>query len=379
MKVKTAQKEPGRTGGRNYLNDLDQIPQLSRAERGSLKEVTERFAFRSTEYYLSLIDWNEPKDPIRRLVIPNQRELTYWGDADPSNENSVTVRRGIQHKYSDTVLLLVTETCGGFCRYCFRKRIFSRNNHEINLNVEAGIDYIRDHPEVNNVLVTGGDPMMMSTASIEKLLKSLRDIEHVKIIRIGTKLPAFNPYRFLDDPELIATLNHYSLPDRRIYLMCHFDHPRELTDQAVEAVNLIRNAGVMCVNQNPVIRGVSDRPDVMAELWNKLSYIGVPQYYVFQNRPATGNRPFQVPIVEAYFAIEEAKKSCSGLGKRMRYVLSHESGKIEVLAVDDNYIYLKYHRAKRDEDSQRLVVCHRDNNAYWFDQLQQTGLIHLAI
>jgi lysine 2,3-aminomutase len=264
----------------------------------------------------------------------------------------------------------VTESCGGFCRYCFRKRLFLSDIDEVTYDVYEGVEYIRNHPEVNNVLLTGGDPMFLSTARIKRILDALREIEHVKIIRIGTKMPAFNPYRFINDPELMRILKGHSHPDKRIYFMCHFDHPRELTGVCRESIRLLQQAGVICVNQNPILRGISDNPSVIAELWNELSYIGIPQYYVFQGRPTEGNEPFEIPIVEAYFKIEEAKKKCSGLAKRARYVMSHESGKIEIIGVDYNYIYLKYHRAKAAGDEQRLIVCYRDDQASWLDQLK---------
>ena len=353
-----------------YILSLDKVTQLSDHERAQLKRVTERYAFRVNSYYLDLIDWDDPVDPIRQLVIPQERELNEWGKLDASNESAVTVQRGVQHKYGTTVLLLVNEACGAYCRYCFRKRLFMNDNDEVNYNIDEGLEYIRNHPEVDNVLLTGGDPMIIQTPKLDKIFSALREIEHVKIIRVGTKIPAFNPYRFINDPDLMDVIRKHSHNDRRIYFMCHFDHPRELTDVALEGLRMIQEAGAICVNQNPIIRGISDDPEVMSELWNRLSYAGVPQYYVFQGRPTEGNEPYEVPIVEAYFKIEEAKRKCSGLAKRLKYAMSHESGKVEIIGVDDRHIYLKYHRAKRPEDEQRMIVCHRNDEAYWLDQLK---------
>jgi len=379
MKVTTAQMDFGRVGRGKCIYRIENIPNLSDLEKENLKEVTKKYAFRSNEYYLSLIDWNDPDDPIRRLVIPDKNELISWGRLDASNEGAVTVRKGVQHKYGTTVLLLLTETCGSFCRYCFRKRLFMEHHQEVDYDATEGIEYVRRHPEVNNVLLTGGDPLVLSTRRLEGILGSLREIDHLRIIRIGTKIPAFNPFRIIDDPELLRIIRRYSLRDRRIYFMCHYDHPRELTAESRRAIQLIQDAGGICVNQNPIIRGISDSPEVMSELWNELSYIGVPQYYVFQNRPTAGNEPYHVPIVEAYFKIEKAKRKCSGLAKRAKYVMSHESGKIEVVGVDDVFIYLKYHRAKDSEDEQRLVICHRDDQAGWYDELRPVNLMHLAV
>jgi len=367
---KNAQMDYGYNKRPRYIHEIEQIPYLSAIEKLELGEVTKRFAFRTNNYYLSLIDWDNPDDPIRKIIIPDNRELSEWGSLDACNESAVTVQKGVQHKYNSTALLLVTESCGGFCRYCFRKRLFINDIDEVSNDISESLRYIRNHPEINNVLLTGGDPMVLGTSKIKKILSSLRKIDHVKIIRIGTKMPAFNPYRFLNDRELIKTFKKYSLPDKKLYLICHFDHPAELTDISRQCLHEIQKTGVICVNQNPILRGISDSPRVMAELWNELSYIGVPQYYVFQGRPTAGNESFEIPISEAYFKIEEAKKLCSGLAKRTKYVMSHESGKIEIMGIDHNYIYLKYHRAKNAENEQRIIVCYRDDEASWLDQLK---------
>ncbi len=366
----------GRKRRPRVFNDLNKIPYLTAGEKVRLRPVTDKYSFRANEYYLGLIDWNDPCDPIRRLIIPDPEELTSWGKLDASKEEAFTVCQGVQHKYAHTVLLLVNETCPSFCRYCFRKRLFMDNIAEVTYDMGPAVDYIRDHPEVNNVLLTGGDPLTLPTHKLEKIIAALRSIEHVRIIRIGSKMPAFDPFRLLNDRYLIDVLRQYSLPDRRIYLMCHFDHPRELSEEARRAIDCVLQAGVVCTNQNPIVRGISDDPDVMATLWNELSYIGVPQYYVFQCRPTAGNQPYAVPIVEAYRRIEEAKKSCSGLAKRLKYTMSHESGKIEITGVDHRHIYLKYHRARHRVDEQRMLVCHRDDQATWLDQLRPVDGYH---
>ena len=153
-------------------------------------------------YYLDLINWDDPDDPIRQLIIPREEELTEWGTLDASNEESVTVAHGVQHKYTDTVLLLCNEVCGAYCRYCFRKRLFMDDNDEVTNDVSEGLRYIAEHPEVTNVLLTGGDPLLMSTRRLVDIFEALRAIPHVKIIRLGSKMPAFDPYRVLNDAEL---------------------------------------------------------------------------------------------------------------------------------------------------------------------------------
>lgn len=353
-----------------YISDIDKIRQLSPDERDTLREIAIKYPFRVNNYYLNLINWDDPNDPIRRLVIPHKDELLEWGALDCSNEKKNTVNNGVQHKYDSTVLFLVSESCASFCRYCFRKRLFLKGNKETIINIEEGLKYIRNHPEVDNVLLTGGDTLMLKTEKLDYIIGQIRRIKHIKIIRIGSKIPAFNPYRILNDDSLVEMLKNYSEPSRRIYLMCHFDHPKEITPQSREAIRRIVDAGIICLNQNPIIRGISDSPAVMKKLWKELTHMGVAQYYVFQNRPTLGNAPYAVPIVEAYRKIEKAKAECSGLAKRIKYVMSHSSGKVEVVGVDSKHIYLKYHQAAKDRDNQRFLICHRDDNATWLDQLK---------
>jgi lysine 2,3-aminomutase len=353
-----------------YLRSLDQVEQMTPQQRESLRAVTDRYVFRANDYYLKLIDWDDPDDPIRQLIIPRLEELNDFGRLDASDETSVTVARGVQHKYTDTVLLLCNEVCGAYCRYCFRKRLFMDDNHEVTNDVTAGLQYISDHPEINNVLLTGGDPLLMGTRRIREIIASLRQIPHVKIIRLGSKMPAFDPHRILRDDALMDVFRQYSTRQARIYLMAHFDHPRELTKIAAQAIDRCIDHGVICVNQCPLIRGVNDDPDVLAELYSKLSYLGCTPYYLFQGRPTAGNEPYETPIVRSWEIFQEAMQRGSGLARRARFVMSHETGKVEVLAIDAQYIYLRYHQAKRAEDVGRFFVCHRDDSAYWLDDLE---------
>ncbi len=354
-----------------YLTKLEKVEGLRGEELEKLKEVTALYPFRASKYYLSLINWDDPEDPIRRIIIPNLGELEKWGRVDPSNEKSYTVLPGLEHKYNSTALFLVSGVCGGICRYCFRKRLFMFSKDEILRDIDGAVDYVRSRKEITNVLLSGGDPLMLSTEKLERVIKKLSEIDHVKIIRIGTKMPAFNPYRILDDPSLVDMIKRYSRKESRIYIITHFNHPKEITKEAVESVNMLHNAGAIFANQTPLIRGVNDKPEVLADLFRKLSFIGVPPYYVFQIRPAVGNKPYAVPLEEGYEIFEKAKGMVSGLAKRARFVMSHASGKIEVVGKTDDHVYLKYHRAANDDDSGRFMVFKSNPEAYWFDDYDE--------
>ncbi len=353
-----------------YVRSLDQVTQLSTDEKERLQPVANEYVFRANDYYLDLIDWDDPDDPIRQLIIPREEELLEWGQLDASNEAAVTVARGVQHKYTDTVLLLCNEVCGAYCRYCFRKRLFMDENDEVTNDISEGIKYIADHPEITNVLLTGGDPLLMSTRRIVEIFTQLREIPHVKIIRIGSKMPAFDPFRILNDEELQAAFREFSTPEQRIYLMAHFDHPRELTPEAVQGIDTCIRNGVICVNQCPLIQGVNDSPDVLSEMYQKLSHIGCPPYYLFQGRPTAGNEPYEVPIVAGWEIYRETMRRGSGLARRARFSMSHETGKIEIVGGDDEHIYARYHQAKNIADLGKFMVFERNDEAYWLDQLE---------
>lgn len=351
----------------HYLTKLTQIRELSDVELRQLGKVAKKFAFRSNSYYQALIDWSDPDDPIRRLVVPHADELLDWGDFDASGEADYSIRPGLEHKYPDTVLLLVNNVCGAFCRFCFRKRLFLKGNQETVRDVRQDLAYIRRHPEISNVLLTGGDPLLMSASRLEPILEKLTHIGHVRIIRIGSKMTAFNPERISSDPELLALFRRTVQSGTQLYLMNHFNHPRELTPQAIHALRLLAGAGVMLTNQTPMIKGVNDQPAVLSELFNRLSFLGVPPYYVFQCRPTRGNNIYTLPLEQAYRNFIEAWRHSSGLARRARFVMSHHSGKIEVTGLTRGHILFRYHRAPNPANDGKIIICRRNPRGIWFD------------
>ncbi|MFK7694274.1 KamA family radical SAM protein [Paenibacillus sp. HJGM_3] len=351
-----------------YITDIDKLTHIPEKDRQKLKSITEKFVFRVNDYYLNLIDWNDPADPIRKLVIPNEDELGEYGRWDASDEDTNYVVPGCQHKYGSTALLIVSEVCGAYCRYCFRKRLFRNDVKEAVSDVEPGLQYIAEHPEISNVLLTGGDSLILGTPKLRTIFERLRAIDHVKIIRLGSKLPVFNPMRIYEDEGLLDLIREHSTPEKRIYVMAHINHPREITAEAIKGFEALHQAGAIVVNQTPVLRGINDDPTVLGELLDRLSWAGVTPYYFFVNRPVAGNKAFVLPLKEVYEIVEKAKALTSGLGKQVRLSMSHTSGKIEILAIENGKAYLKYHQS-RDGDYGKFMTLDCPDEASWFDDL----------
>ena len=351
-----------------FYTSLNQVDEISDELKEELKPITDKYVFRANDYYLSLIDWDDPNDPIRKIIIPTTNELNEYGRWDASDEAKNYVVPGCQHKYEKTALLVVSQVCGAYCRFCFRKRLFNNEHDEVHINPQPGIDYIREHPEIDNVLLTGGDALMLGTRRLENIIHQLREIDHVKIIRIGSKLPAFHPMRIYKDEKLLGLIRKYSTPVNRIYIMTHINHPKEITEFTKKAFEALHDAGAIVMNQTPILRGINDDPTILAELLDQLSWAGVHPYYFFINRPVAGNHDFVLPLKDVYEIVEEAKAKTSGLGKRVRLAMSHSTGKIEILAIKDGKAYLKYHQAKHGNYGEVLVLDCPDD-ASWFDDL----------
>ena len=361
----------------NYkiITNLSKIKEIPENKKKQLEKVTKIYPFKANEYYLSLINWENENDPIKKLIIPDYDEIsTKWGNLDPSNEKKYTVMKGLEHKYPSVCLILVSNVCAGICRYCFRKRLFKNNKKDYLTDYDEAFKYIKKHKEINNVLITGGDPFILKTERIKYILEGLRKIEHVKIIRFGTRMPQFFPMKISEDRDLLNLIKTHSSADKRIYIITHYVHNQEITKESVNCIDALLNSGAIVANQTPLIRGINDNPQILADLFNKLSYIGVPPYYVFQCRPASGNKIYNIPIEKGYLIFEKAKNLCSGLAKRARYVMSHSTGKIEIVAMSSNNIFFKYHRAANPNDSGKLMIFRRNPEAVWFDDYTEKPL-----
>ena len=339
------------------------------AEIRAADQVARTYPFRVPEHYLRLIDWSDADDPLRRVVVPCGDELQEDGEGlDTYDEDGYTQFPGLQHKYPDTVLLLVSSKCPGICRFCFRKRLFVSGESAEVVDMNEARAYILAHPEITNVLLSGGDALWLPTRRIAEILENLSGIGHLRFLRIGTRVPAWMPRRITEDPELLSVLREHCRSQRRMYAVLHFCHAREITDESREAIALLQEAGLSMVQQTAMIRGVNDSPEALAELWRTLAGIGVQPYYVFQCSVTRGNRAYCVPIEEAVAIFTQAQERCAGLTRTARFVISHATGKIEVLGKADGRTWFRYHRAADPIDNFRLFSKPSCPTAKWPDE-----------
>ena len=351
-------------------DDLKQILKLSGKEVDQINTIHEMYPVYINEYYLSLIDPDDPNDPIRKMSVPSGWELSEGGHADTSGEASNTVLPGVQHKYDETVLILSTSQCAMYCRHCFRKRMVGLSDDETARHLGEMADYIRSHPEVSNVLISGGDAFLNSNQRIREYLDTFIDLEQLDLIRFGTRTPVVLPQRITMDPELQEILSEYG-SRKQIYVVTQFNHPKELTEEAVEAVKTLMRLGIVVKNQTVLLKGINDDPQVLSELLKKLTACGVVPYYIFQCRPVRGVlNNFQVPLKRGFQIVEEAKMTQNGQGKCVRYAMSHPTGKIEILGgMDDRKMLFKVHQGKNSDHIGRLFVQDVEEDQAWLEEV----------
>ncbi len=356
------------------IDELTNYIDINPDELDQLREVEKIHPISISRYYLSLIDPKDPKDPIRRMVVPTIQELDTAGDYDPSDEQSNVKTVGLQHKYEQTGVILATNRCASYCRHCFRKRMVGLPAKEILENFDNALDYIKEHSEINNVLVTGGDPLILPTTLIRGFLERLSEVPRLDFVRFGSRVPVTFPQRFTDDKELTDLLKEHSRQDRRLFIVNHFNHPREITQESKDAVQVLLDSNVIMNNQTVLLKGVNDNPETLAELLNELVSTGINPYYVFQCRPVSRvKNHLQVPLVEGYEIVEEAKKKLSGHSKRFRYAMSHRLGKVETVAIDqeERLIWFKFFQSKYPENHGKFFKRKLNDTGGWLDDFEE--------
>ncbi|TEB05471.1 L-lysine 2,3-aminomutase [Pelotomaculum schinkii] len=267
------------------------------------------FPMSITPYYASLINKDDPRCPIRMQCIPNPQELIEGrGDMDdPLHEDADSPVPGLTHRYPDRVLLLVTNECSMYCRHCTRKRKVGDNNRcTTEKDIDLGVEYIKAHPEIRDVLLSGGDPFILSTNHLERIIRKVKEIPHVQVIRIGTRTPVVMPQRITD--ELVRMLKKY----HPVWINTHFNHPREFTPEAVQALARLADAGIPLGNQTVLLRGVNDCPVIIKKLSHLLVKNRVRPYYLYQCDLSRGIEHFRTPVAKGIEIMEALIGHTSG-------------------------------------------------------------------
>lgn len=291
------------------LADLKKYMTLTPEEEEGIEKCLSAFRMAVTPYYLSLIDLNDPNDPIRKQAIPSVEELYFAPEesADSLHEDTDSPVKGLTHRYPDRVLFLITDRCAAYCRHCTRRRLVGQTDNAMPIEqINACIDYIRQHSEVRDVLISGGDVFMQSDDQLEYVISQLRSIDHVEIIRLGTRTPAVMPQRITQ--QLCDMLKKY----HPIWVNVHFNHPNEITPEAAAACARLADAGIPLGNQSVLLAGVNDCVHVMRKLVNDLVKIRVRPYYIYACDLSLGLSHFRTPVSKGIEIIEGLRGHTSG-------------------------------------------------------------------
>ena len=315
---------------RHRFRTVDELLELFPTLRiDSIAQVASKFPLAVTPYYASLIARPDDSDPIFRMCVPQVDELynpPFLRD-DPLEEGEDMPVPGLVHRYPDRALLIATTTCSTYCRHCTRKRVAGTREVSISARrLRQVVTYLTAHPEVSDVIVSGGDPLTMSTEAIERVLSALREVPSVEVIRIGTRTPVAMPQRITD--ELVQMLRKY----HPIWVNTHFNHPKELTPESIAACGRLVDAGIPLGNQTVLLRGVNDGPLVMEKLCRGLVRARVRPYYLFQCDLVRGVEHFRTPITRGIEIMEYLRGRLSGIAIPTFVVdAPHGGGKIPVL------------------------------------------------
>jgi lysine 2,3-aminomutase len=332
---------------KNRITSLQQLqrllPTLTPEEHAGTLLANKKLALAITPYFFNLIDAGDENCPIRRQVVPRIEEThaAPWEMSDPCGEDAHSPVPGLVHRYPDRVLFLVTDRCASYCRYCTRSRMVSNaTGYDFHPEFERQIEYVRRHTEVRDVLLSGGDPLLLGDEKLEYLLSRLRAIPHVEFLRIGTRIPIFLPQRIT--PELCAMLRKY----HPLFISIHSNHPRELTTEVRDGLGRLADAGIPLGNQSVLLRHVNDDPVVMRALLQKLLMCRVKPYYLYQCDLITGSAHLRVSVRKGLEIMESLRGHTTGYavpqyvidapgggGKvpiNPEYVLSHNADRVVI-------------------------------------------------
>ncbi len=298
---------------RNRVTKLDELKRvlvLTPEEEEGVIGASRAFRMAITPYFLSLMDPQDPKCPIRMQVVPTVHELEFDQSdlEDPLSEEADSPVPGLVHRYPDRVLMVVTDQCPAYCRFCTRRRLVSRGRETVSLHKMKGmIEYVRQHHEVRDALISGGDGLFVSEQALEYLLRGLRSIPHLEIIRIGTRVPVYLPQRIT--PQLVEMLRRY----HPLWINIHVNHPQEITPEMARACGMLADAGIPLGSQTVLLAGINDCPNVVKRLVQGLLKIRVRPYYMYQCDLSQGLGHFHTPVSKGIEILEHLRGHTSGL------------------------------------------------------------------
>jgi len=304
------------------LTDVVELAERFNLDSQVLAPVVERYPLRISRQVLELIE--APGDPLWRQFIPDPRELEETGLVDPLGEENLSPVPSVVHRYPDRALFLVSGSCASYCRFCTRKRrVGCAGSSPSFRELRAGIDYIANTPQIRDVLFSGGDPLLLPDAILGDLLNRIHQISHVEILRIGSRVPLTLPERIT--PQLCELLRRFA----PLYLNTHFNHPKELTEKAIAACNLLADNGIVLGNQTVLLKGVNDGPAVIQELFFKLLKMRVRPYYLHQMDLVRGGEHFRTSLTSGLEIMASLRGPLSGLASP-HYVIDLPGGKGKV-------------------------------------------------
>ena len=352
---------------RNRIQNLVQLESrlpLTPEERAGTILAGKKLALGITPHFFNLIDREDPDCPIRRQVVPRIEESTTAPDEmqDPCGEDSNMPVPGLVHRYPDRVLLLVTDRCASYCRYCTRSRVVSgAGEQELTMDLEGAFAYLQRHPEVRDVLLSGGDPLLLSDSKLDAILTRLRQIPTIEFIRIGTRIPIFLPQRITTDLLNVLKKHH------PLWMSVHSNHPKELTQEVRLALGRLADAGIPLGNQSVLLKGVNDRADTLKSLFHKLLLCRVRPYYLYQCDLISGSAHLRTTIREGQEIMEQLRGHTTGYAVPT-YVVDGPGGGGKI-PIGPNYIV--------GMADNRVILKNYKGDVYEYPEIGQTRIADL--
>jgi lysine 2,3-aminomutase len=352
---------------RNRIQNLAQLESrlpLTPEERAGTILAGKKLALGITPHFFNLIDREDPDCPIRRQVVPRIEESNPAPDEmqDPCGEDSNMPVPGLVHRYPDRVLLLVTDRCASYCRYCTRSRVVSgAGEQELTMDLEGAFAYLEKHPEVRDVLLSGGDPLLLSDSKLDAILTRLRQIPTIEFIRIGTRIPIFLPQRITTDLLNVLKKHH------PLWMSVHSNHPKELTQEVRMALGRLADAGIPLGNQSVLLKGVNDRADTLKSLFHKLLLCRVRPYYLYQCDLISGSAHLRTTIRDGQEIMEQLRGHTTGYAVPT-YVVDGPGGGGKI-PIGPNYIV--------GMADNRVILKNYKGDVYEYPEIGQTRIADL--